>query len=110
MMCTGADSRTEMGRQTKAMEPGGRLLLLGRGPVREQVEESESSTHAHRDGTGSLGLPRQLQLLVVASQNPFLHPRTRPAEIVPPQGKCLLEGGACVLGSPSTWMEPPNPV
>lgn len=99
-----------MGRQTQVVQPGGRLLLLGRGPVREQVEESESSIHAYRDGAGSLGLPRQLQLLVVASQNLFLHPRTRPAEILPPQGKCLLEGGACVLGSLSTWMGPPNPV
>lgn len=94
MMCTGANSRTEMGRQTKAMEPGSRLLLLGRGPVREQVEESESSTHAHRDGTGSLGLPRQLQLLVVASQNPFLHPRNPPRGNRAPSGKVSPGGRA----------------
>lgn len=106
----GREQNTEMGRQTKAMQPGGRLLLLGRGPVREQVEESESSIRAYRDGTGSLGLPRQRRLWVAASQNPFLHPRTRPTEIVPPHGKCLPGDGARVAGSPSPWTQSPNPV
>lgn len=55
----GADGRRQRWAD-KTVQPGSKLLLLCRGPAREQVEEPESSLLMPAGmGTRSLGLPRQ---------------------------------------------------
>lgn len=90
---------------------GSMAALSWQKPSAEPVQEmTQTSTHARRDGNGTLG-PPQAALAPHCHQNLCFSTHTHPhPQYRVPHWKCLREGRACVLDSPRPGWSHYSPV